>query len=63
VFGLRKALEDGTWKAEGEEVVEGADGLVSDDGNMWILDCVDRIVEAIGEGRGTTFAPGFRAKL
>lgn len=62
VFGLRKAYEDGT--AEVEEEVEGGKWLASDEGNMWLLNVTDRIVEAIGAGQGTTFAPGFiRAKL
>ncbi|KAL3459010.1 hypothetical protein BJX64DRAFT_279506 [Aspergillus heterothallicus] len=61
VFGLRKALEDGTWTAdvEGEE---GAKWLASEEGNEWILKSVDAIVESIGEGAGSNFAPG-RAKL
>jgi hypothetical protein len=61
VFGLRKALEDGSWAGdvEGEE---GAKWLASDEGNMWILESVDAIVEAISGGSGSNFAPG-RAKL
>jgi hypothetical protein len=61
VFGLRKALEDGSWvgDAEGEE---GARWLASDEGNTWILESVDSIVEAIGQGQGSNFAP-LRAKL
>lgn len=65
VFGLRKAFEDGT--AEGEDVVMGGKWLASDEGSLWLLEAVDGIVHALGEGRGTTFAPGFesmpRAKL
>lgn len=64
VFGLRKAFEDGSARSEGEEEVEGGEWLASDEGSIWLLDVVDRIVEAIGSGRGTTFAPGFiKAKL
>ncbi|KAM3077319.1 hypothetical protein ACMFMG_006668 [Clarireedia jacksonii] len=64
IFGLRKAYEDGTYKAEGEEHVEGGEWLASETGNTWILNTVDRIVEAIGrESGGTTFAPGIKAKL
>jgi hypothetical protein len=63
IFGLRKAYEDGSYKAEGEEEVKGGQWLASDEGNMWILRSVDRIVEAIGSGMGSTFAPGFKAKL
>lgn len=61
VFGLRKALEDESWKGdvEGEE---GARWLASDEGNRWILESVDAIVEAISGGSGSNFAPG-RAKL
>ncbi|KAF2180018.1 hypothetical protein K469DRAFT_593791 [Zopfia rhizophila CBS 207.26] len=63
VFGLRKAFEDGTWKEEpaaGEE--EGIRWLVSDEGCGWILEKVDEVVEALGGGLGSTFAP-FKAKL
>jgi hypothetical protein len=68
VFGLRKAFEDGTWEGKGEfkEEFEGEAGkwLASDEGNVWLLESVDRIVECLGEGRGTNFAPGMeRAKL
>lgn len=63
IFGLRKAYEDGSYKAEGEEDVEGGRWLASDEGNMWILESVDKVVQAIGAGQGTTFAPGMKAKL
>lgn len=63
VFGLRKAYEDGTANAEGEELVEGGEWLASDEGSIWVLQVVDRLVEAIGLGQGTTFSPGMRAKL
>lgn len=66
VFGLRKAFEDGSHEAEGEERVEGGQWLAGDEGSEWVLGCVDRIVEVLGEGRGTTFAPGMeniKAKL
>ncbi|KAK4863181.1 hypothetical protein LT330_001959 [Penicillium expansum] len=61
VFGLRKALEDGSWvnDVEGEEA---ARWLASDEGNTWILNSVDAIVEAISQGTGSNFAPA-RAKL
>lgn len=64
VFGLRKAFEDGS--AREEEEVEGGIWLAGEEGNLWLLGAVDRIVEVLGEGRGTSFAPGmegFRAKL
>ena len=53
VFGLRKAIEDGSFKAEGEEVVEGAEWLATDEGSEWILKSVDSISEALG---GRNFA-------
>ncbi|KAG2418525.1 hypothetical protein HFD88_001626 [Aspergillus terreus] len=62
VFGLRKALEDGSW-VEDAETEAGAKWLASEEGNRWILESVDRIVEAIGQGGGSNFAPGFAAKL
>ena len=63
VFGLRKAFEDGS--AEGEDEVQGGKWLASEEGNKWVLESIDEIVAAIGEGQGnTTFAPGFiKAKL
>ncbi|KAJ5692027.1 Dol-P-Man:Man(5)GlcNAc(2)-PP-Dol alpha-1-3-mannosyltransferase [Penicillium macrosclerotiorum] len=61
VFGLRKALEDGSW-ADDVETEQGARWLASDEGNAWILSSVDAIVEAISGGTGSNFAPG-KAKL
>ncbi|RMZ16898.1 hypothetical protein D0860_00796 [Hortaea werneckii] len=62
LFGLRKAYEDGT--AEAEPAVLGGKWLASNEGSYWLLEQVDRIVEAIGEGEGSTFAPGMeKAKL
>ncbi|CZR51314.1 probable conserved mitochondrial protein [Phialocephala subalpina] len=58
VFGLRKAFEDESFKAEGESKVEGGEWLASEEGNTWLLEAIDRIVEALGEGRGSSFAPG-----
>lgn len=63
VFGLRKAFEDGSYKADGEDEVEGGEWLASNEGSTWLLQSVDRIVEAIGGGMGTSFAPGLKAKL
>jgi hypothetical protein len=54
VFGLRKAYQDGT----AEKEVEGGEWLATDEGNQWILNTVDELIQALGEGRGTTFAPG-----
>lgn len=60
VFGLRKAFEDGTAKTD---EVEGGPWLASDEGSIWLIGIVDRIVDAIGKGDGTSFAPGLKAKL
>ena len=60
VFGLRKAFEDGT----AEKDVEGGEWLASEEGNKWILESIDSIVQGIGGDQGTNFAPGFiKAKL
>lgn len=59
IFGLRKAFEDGTADAEAE--VQGGKWLASNEGSLWLLEQVDRIVEAIGQGKGSSFAPGFDA--
>lgn len=65
VFGLRKAFEDGS--AESEEEVPGGKWLASNEGSLWLLEQIDSVVHALGQGQGTTFAPGFekapRAKL
>jgi hypothetical protein len=64
VFGLRKAFEDGS--ATSEDTVEGGEWLAGEEGNQWLLNAVDRVVEAIGEGKGSSFAPGMdgiKAKL
>lgn len=61
VFGLRKALEDGTYKSDQDgESEEAVQYLASDEGGHWILNTVDKIVEAIG---GSSFAPGRDSKL
>jgi hypothetical protein len=62
VFGLRKALEDGTW-VDDVESEAGAKWLASDEGNTWILNSVDDIVESISEGVGSNFAPARSPKL
>jgi hypothetical protein len=61
LFGLRKALDDGTWKDDVQNE-EGARWLASDEGGVWILESVDSIVQAIGSGVGSSFAPA-RARL
>lgn len=65
VFGLRKALDDGTWKDDdlGEQSEETTRWLASDEGNMWIIEQVDAIVAGLSEGMGSNFAPGMKAKL
>ena len=68
VFGLRKAFEDGSWEGKGElkEEFEGEGGrwLASDEGNVWLLESIDAIVATLGEGKGSSFAPGMeKAKL
>ncbi|KAJ4325212.1 hypothetical protein N0V84_003594 [Fusarium piperis] len=61
VFGLRKALEDGTYKNDIDgETEEGVKYLASDEGGHWILNTVDKIVEAVG---GSSFARGRESKL
>ncbi|PNS16605.1 hypothetical protein CAC42_4569 [Sphaceloma murrayae] len=60
VFGLRKAFEDGSFKAQGEEEVLGGEWLAGDEGSTWLLETTDRIVEALGEGRGSSFAQGIK---
>lgn len=58
VFGLRKAFDDGTYKLDDIDTDEEAvKWLATDEGGEWILNTVDRIVEAIGGG---SFAPGGR---
>ncbi|KAI0880577.1 mitochondrial protein [Annulohypoxylon maeteangense] len=63
VFGLRKAYENGGAHAEGEEPVEGGPWLATEDGNVWLLENIDKLVTVITSGEGTTFAPGIRPKL
>lgn len=50
VFGLRKGIEDGTYKMDNmtPEEEEAARWLASDEGSEWILVSVDKIAEAIG---------------
>lgn len=60
VFGLRKAIEDGTYKADGEETRESAEWLASNEGSEWILKSVDAISEALG---GSNFARHGSSKL
>lgn len=50
VFGLRKAVEDGSYEADlagtSDEAVRW---VCSDEGNRWILGVVDKIVHAFGD--------------
>jgi len=60
VFGLRKAFKDGS----AENDVQGGEWLAGDEGSVWLLESVDRIVEALSGGKGSTYAPGsIKAKL
>ncbi|KAF7561326.1 hypothetical protein G7046_g2818 [Stylonectria norvegica] len=60
VFGLRKAVEDGSYRAsEADGSEEAVEWLASNEGSEWILKTVDKIVEALG---GASFAQG-SAKL
>ncbi|KAI4835234.1 hypothetical protein E4T44_08710, partial [Aureobasidium sp. EXF-8845] len=60
VFGLRKAFKDGS----AEKEVQGGEWLAGDEGSVWLLESVDRIVEALSGGKGSTYAPGsIKAKL
>ncbi|EEA19891.1 hypothetical protein TMatcc_010032 [Talaromyces marneffei ATCC 18224] len=61
IFGLRKAFGDGS--AEPDAEIQGGEWLASDEGSIWLIEAVDRIVESIGGGQGTNFAPGLRTKL
>ncbi|RAL13220.1 uncharacterized protein BO97DRAFT_477446 [Aspergillus homomorphus CBS 101889] len=58
VFGLRKAVEDGSWVGDNESVGgrAAAEWLASEEGNVWILESVDAIVGAIGGVGGSNFA-------
>ncbi|EFQ34341.1 uncharacterized protein GLRG_09485 [Colletotrichum graminicola M1.001] len=63
VFGLRKGLEDGTFKADNQDDIQGANWLASDEGSEWILNSVDTITEAIGGAARSNFAPARESKL
>jgi len=58
IFGLRKSVEDGSYKTEDDEsVVESAEWLATDEGSEWILKSVDEIANELG---GHNFAPGMK---
>ena len=63
VYGLRKAFEDGSFQQDAPEDIQGGHWLAGDKGSVWLLHTVDRIVEAISQGQGTSFAPGLKANL
>ncbi|KAH6692243.1 hypothetical protein F5X68DRAFT_228621 [Plectosphaerella plurivora] len=52
VFGLRKAIDDGSLAAEvaSQDGLEGAEWLASDEGSEWLLSAVDSVTEALGGG-------------
>lgn len=55
VFGLKKAFEDGSFRAdEPAEDERAVEWLAGDEGGEWILKTVDSIAEALG---GSNFAP------
>ncbi|GAA5894524.1 hypothetical protein JCM6882_004842 [Rhodosporidiobolus microsporus] len=60
VFGLRKAGEEEVEKGSGEDL-QGREWLTSEEGAAWVVEQVDRIVEAVTGGKGPTH--GTRAKL
>lgn len=57
VYGLRKGVEE-----RGEDVDEGEKWLGGDEGNLWALGVIDRVVEAI-TGEEGSFATYDKAKL
>ena len=67
VFGLRKAFDDGSAETDKDVSIEEGKWLASDEGSMWLIEQVDKIVSALGGSQGSSFAPGFekepKAKL
>ncbi|KAJ5989628.1 mitochondrial protein [Penicillium waksmanii] len=63
VYGLRKAFEDDNFQNELKDDIGGGRWLASDDGSVWLLESIDRIVETLGQGHGSNFAPGISSKL
>lgn len=61
IFGLRNSLLPNSG-AELEPRVEGVEFLTSDEGAMWVLNEVDRIVAVVAEGQ-TSFAGPRKSKL
>lgn len=62
VFGLRKAMQDGSYESDGMDVEElaAARWLAGDEGSEWILKTVDDISAALG---GRNFAQPRDSKL
>jgi hypothetical protein len=56
VFGLRKGVEDGTYRTADAEEIEGVEWLASDKGSEWLLHSVDQIVDVVSDGNGSNFA-------
>lgn len=63
VFGLRKAVEDGSWMSDDALPQPGVQWLAGEEGNQWVLETVDSIVGAISRGNGSPLAPGTKAHL
>jgi hypothetical protein len=62
-LGWERRLKTALTKPRVRKMLKAGKWLASNEGSMWLLESVDRIVEAIGGGMGTTFAPGIKAKL
>ena len=65
IFGLRKAFENGSAEMEGEPHIEGGKWLSTDEGSVWLIEQVDKIVGELsreGGGYGHEGAPP-KAKL
>ncbi|KAM3499636.1 hypothetical protein MY10362_007117 [Beauveria mimosiformis] len=62
VFGLRKAMSDGTYRQDGmsEDEERAARWLAGDEGNEWLLKSVDDVSAALG---GSNFAQSRESKL
>ena len=67
IFGLRKAFDDGSAELDQDVSLEEGKWLASNEGSIWVLEQVDKIISALGGGQGSSFAPGFdkepKAKL
>lgn len=61
IYGLKNSALPGSG-AEGEEKIQGSEFLTTDQGAMWVLGEVDRIVEVVAGGE-TSFAGPPKAKL